>query len=96
MIASSSSFENVVNLKFDSSSSVISDGMILGELNSIESIWVNASDKSILNLSVTKDIILKIFIRSAIDINKQGVHILGIVRGIAINLYKTSNYHAMF
>ena len=68
MIASSSSFENVVNLKCDSSSSVISDGMILGELNSIESIWENASDKSMLNLFDTKDLILKIFIESTIDI----------------------------
>ena len=68
MIASSSSFENVVNLKCDSSSSVISDGMILGELNPIDSIWENASDKSMLNLFDTKDLILKIFIESAIDI----------------------------
>ena len=68
MIASSYSFENVVNLKCDSSSSVISDGMILGELNPIESIWENAYDKSMLNLFDTKDLILKIFIESAIDI----------------------------
>lgn len=58
----------MVNLKCDSSSSVISDGMILGELNPIESIWENASDKSMLNLFDTKDLILKIFIESAIDI----------------------------
>ena len=58
----------MVNLKCDSSSSVISDGMILGELNPIESIWENTSDKSMLNLFDTKDLILKIFIESAIDI----------------------------
>ena len=58
----------MANLKCDSSSSVISDGMILGELNPIESIWENASDKPMLNLFDTKDLILKIFIESAIDI----------------------------
>ena len=58
----------MVNLKCDSSSSVISDGMILGELNPIESIWENAYDKSMLNLFDTTDLILKIFIESAIDI----------------------------
>lgn len=58
----------MVNLKCDSSSSVISDEMILGELNPIESIWENASDKSMLNHFDTKDLILKIFIESAIDI----------------------------
>ena len=42
--------------------------MILGELYPIESIWENASDKSMLNLFDTKDLILKIFVESAIDI----------------------------
>lgn len=68
MIASSSSFENVVNLKCDSSSSVISDRLNFGELNPIESIWEKASDKFMLNLFDTKNFILKIFIKSTIDI----------------------------